>query len=63
MSAGHKTMKGWISGVSGGEVTVLVETRTGGVLMGRGQRKRERRFSMCVRITGSTGEFVFLDKD
>jgi hypothetical protein len=62
ISAGQRTKNGCTSGVSGGEVTVLVETRTGGVLMGRGHRNLSKRFSICVLITGSTGVVVFLEK-
>lgn len=53
-------MNGCTSGASGGDVMDLVGISTGVVFNGRGCRNRASKFSMCVRITGSTGEVDFL---
>lgn len=60
MSDGHTTMKGCTSAVSRGEVTALDGRSTGVKSVGRGLRNLCSKLSMWLRITGSTGEFVFL---
>jgi hypothetical protein len=60
MSAGERTIKGWTSTVSLGDVMAFAGSKIGfeGVLV---CLNRAKIFSICVRISGSTGTFFCLN--
>ena len=58
-SAGHMTINGWISRVSGGDVIDLDSRRTGGASVSRAL-SRASRLSTCDFKEGSTGAVCFL---